>query len=498
MKAEKLFAVLLTSALFLTAVSCKDTADEKPQPVTTTAQEETTSSVPDLKIPSDVDYGGKTFTVEAVVYGDPIHNPFAIEEMNGEILNDTIFSAVCNVEALLNIDLVQAYSKDVFDYGRLRTAAMSGDDSIDVFSYIDRFGTNQSAGGYVVPYESIPTIDLSMPWWYSEVNEAISIAGHYCFAIGAMNMDVVANMQTIVFNKRILESYNLDNPYQLVDDGKWTIDTMYRMISDVATDLDGDSQMTVDDLYGAVYTHDVWYNNFGPLSGEFIVEKDKDDLPYMNVLGNDHLLSIWQKLLNYATSDDVFYIEKLGDSKKYNLDGSIYNEVLYMFADGKALFSSSMSLVNIDKLRNMEDDFGIIPFPKEEEVSAGSIYGSYINGIGQPYFVPASNSDLELTGYVFEALCRENYINVVDTYLESVAMNKQIRDEESARMLKMMYSNKVVDISSGYWWEDTNAQMYNVFRSGNNTFVSTYEKQAAAADKALEKTIEIFRGFGEN
>ena len=77
-------------------------------------------------------------------------------------------------------------------------------------------------------------------------------------------------------------------------------------------------------------------------------------------------------------------------------------------------------------------------------------------------------------------------------------MNKQVRDEESARMLKMMYSNKVVDISSGYWWEDTNKQMYDVFRSGENTFVSTYEKHAAAAKKAIEKTVEIFRGFGEN
>ena len=506
---KKLTAIFLSVILLIPALaSCKNEAENQPEAPTETGEvtenpaEETepeTEEILPLGIPSDVKYDGATFTIEAVDnrggVGAAVYNPFSLEGINGDLLNDIVYNACLKVENRLDIDLTQAYSANVWDYGRLKIAATSGDGSIDAFSYIDRFGTAQASGGYVIPYEKIPNIDLDNPWWFGDVNEAVSIANHYCFAIGAMNLDVVSNMQCILFNKTILSDLNLDNPYELVKEGKWTIDRLYSMIENAVSDSDGDGNMTVSDRWGAVYTHDVWYNNFGPVSGSYIVEKDADDLPVFDVVSNERLLTIWDTLMNYTNQGNSFIVSFAGDTKKYNLDGSIYNEVLYMFRDGKALFSSSPSMNSIALLRDMEDDFGILPFPHYEEEAPGTSYGSYVNGIGQPFFVPISNIDPARCGYVFEALCYEYYYNVIGDYLDGVAMTKQTRDADSAEMLNMMYQNKKVDISSGYWWEATNQTMYEIFRSKNNTFASSYKKVAKASNKQIEKTVEMFKAF---
>ncbi|MBE6611653.1 MAG: hypothetical protein E7632_04080 [Ruminococcaceae bacterium] len=495
----------ITTALLLIAmlasVSCGGEAsvDTTADTASDTTTAEVTTSIPELDIPDDVDYGGATFTVEAIdARGKPtqaINNPFSLEEANGDILNDIVFEAVERVEERLNIQFAQQYSRDAFDYGRLRTNAMSGDGSIDAFSYIDRFGVNQTADGCVIPYGDIPNINLENPWWYEDINNAISIANKLCYAVGAMNLDVVSRMTTLLYNKRIHEELQLESPHKLIEQGKWTMDKLYEMIEAAARDIDGDNQMTVDDIWGAVYTHDAWYNNFHSLSGYHIVKKDGDDLPYMNVAGNEPLFDTWQRLLAYTLEGNVFVVSYAGDTKKYDIEKSTYTEPLYMFMDGKALFTSTLNLGHLGYLRDMKDDFGILPFPHVEEEEPGAVYGGFNPAVGQPLFVPSSNSDPARTGYVFEALCYEYYTTVVDPYIESVALVKQTRDEQSTEMLKMMLSDIQVDFSCGYWYDDTNHWWYDVFRSGKDTFVSSYEKQAPKAEAALEKTIAIFESF---
>lgn len=466
---------------------------------TTTATEVTETMRETLDIPDLTDYNGATFTTDVVDMRNSviqaIYNPLSLTEETGDTTNDLVFRAVRNVSERLNINFEHHYSKDVWATTLLRTNALAGDGSIDAFSYIDRFGTKYASDDLIVSYKDIPGINFDKPWWYGEINYAITIGGNLCFAMGAMNMDTVSNMQLLLYNKNILADYGLDDLYTLVREGKWTIDTMYTMMANVTTDLNGDGVMTSADLWGACYTHDVWYNDFGPLSNVNIIEKDENDLPYLSVIGNDKLISIWQKLLNYLNQGNGFVVSYQGDTGIYNLGNNLYEEVIYMFKDGKSLFSSASGLGTVAMLRDMANDFGILPFPKDDEVTAGTIYGSYINGIGMPYFVPVSNSDLERTGYVFETMCYEYYYNVIPDYIDKVAFVKQVRDEDSAEMLNMMYTNKVVDIASGYWWDECYSQMYAIFRSGKDNFISTYTADETKINKALQKTIDAFNSY---
>ncbi len=54
----------------------------------------------------------------------------------------------------------------------------------------------------------------------------------------------------MLFNKDLLETYKLEDPYALVDSGKWTFDKLFSMMKDIYSDLDGDGKKSSGDFFG--------------------------------------------------------------------------------------------------------------------------------------------------------------------------------------------------------------------------------------------------------
>ena len=81
-------------------------------------------------------------------------------------------------------------------------------------------------------------------------------------------------------------------------------------------------------------------------------------------------------------------VDKISDKYK---TGHVYENVVTMFADGNTLFAGSGTYC-LNNLRNMSDEFGVLPFPKYEEVAAGTPYKSWLFGV-LGYIVPITVSD---------------------------------------------------------------------------------------------------------
>ena len=52
------------------------------------------------------------------------------------------------------------------------------------------------------------------------------------------------------FNKKLAENYQLEDLYETVRNGKWTLDKFAECTKNVAVDLDEDRKMTDIDMYG--------------------------------------------------------------------------------------------------------------------------------------------------------------------------------------------------------------------------------------------------------
>ena len=68
------------------------------------------------------------------------------------------------------------------------------------------------------------------------------------------------------------------------------------MAQATTADVDGDGTMTVDDLYGFVSAPKQVLPNFWMAAGEKSIAKDKDDLPYLNIDGNERFFGVVEKV----------------------------------------------------------------------------------------------------------------------------------------------------------------------------------------------------------
>ena len=152
-------------------------------------------------------------------------------------------------------------------------------------------------------------------------------------------------------------------PYELVRDGKWTMDALLTMTADYGSDLNGDGAMTREnDLYAMIgWSTESGYSLFYGSGFSFINRDAMGEL----TLGydSDKLVNVLQKTMDIWLRDNV-YIFTAATS------GEEHTKTYGVFAEGRALFSD----IVLSKIGNfytgMDDDYGIIPIPKYTEEQA--------------------------------------------------------------------------------------------------------------------------------
>ena len=96
----------------------------------------------------------------------------------------------------------------------------------------------------------VPNVDLDKPWWTKSANNSMSIEGKLPYVVGDISLSYFDSVIPIAMNLRFVDDYSLDNPYELVRDGKWTMDVVGDMMKKVSSDLNGDGESTLDDQFG--------------------------------------------------------------------------------------------------------------------------------------------------------------------------------------------------------------------------------------------------------
>lgn len=120
--------------------------------------------------------------------------------------------------------------------------------------------------------------------------------------------------------------------------------------------------------------------------GEKSCDIDKDGNLEVNILTESHISAI-DTLFSYMVDKQMTYTGAWQD-----------------FLKGGIVFCGAM-LGPINSLREMEDDFGVIPMAKKDE--AQERYGNYVsNGWTTAYAIPMTNKDPDRTGIILEVLWR--------------------------------------------------------------------------------------------
>ena len=161
-----------------------------------------------------------------------------------------------------------------------------------------------------------------------------------------------------------------------------------------------------------------------------------------------------------------------------------------MFSEGRAMFTDT-ELRHAQTLRNMDDDFGILPYPKFDEADN---YATATNGGSHLLVIPITVSDVERTGAITEALCAIGSRDVVPAFYEKSLKTKYARDEESEDMIDIIRSSRIYDIGyvAGGTFQSCGCDLAN---STNHDFASYYASGETAAKTKLEEFNRDYAGL---
>ncbi len=428
-----LFAALLLSANLLSCGNSDSMETTDGSADTTTAEEGTpteteTEGIPADKLP-ELDFGGEDFNAYTRTRWF-FHGELFLEEATGDVLNDARFNAQAAVEDRLNVNLTEEYFED---NDTPRKLLQAGDDFYELFTSRHVNLYNYATEKMIHKITDIPYVDLSAPWWDEEFTANLTVGEIQYFGMSAFNITCYDSIHMILFNKKIAEDYNIGDLYTMVKEGTWTQDFMRTAMEMVVEDVNGDGVMDQSDQYGFLSLPKQILPDFLMGGGHFMIEKDKDNFLVNNMESDESFFNAYEKIFDMVWTDNNWYINSIDDDN----DLTIFN----MFTEGRSLFADSTGKA-VGNYRTMEVDFGILPIPKET-VEQNRYYSR--SEFPELQGVPLSNTKLEMTGAILEAMSSEWIRTVKPAYFEMNLRGKIARDETSSEMLDIIYGSRVFD-----------------------------------------------------
>lgn len=428
---KKLIITILLAALVMQVAACsksvRDSETQSTAAETTAAETVQTESGPVLGVPKS-DYNGAEFTVLTTQYGEYEYN---ISEQSGDIVSDAVYTRNLAVEELLGIDISYSVVPGEDPWGgrtlmnnTIKNSVLAADGAFDLISAVTVATLPTAAEGYYLDASELEYVDFSNPWWVAGQEGELSINGKLYGFIGDASLSMYKDLSVIFFNRALCENYSIGDPYEMVRDGAWTIDKLIELTAKSSADLDGDGVMNAEtDLYGLIGMA-VPQRGYMTSTGINIIERDEAGTPYFTALP-ESAVTIYQKLWGLFKESENVYTSPTADHSVY----SAY------FANGRSLFMNTFLRCS-DYLRDMEDDYGIIPYPMADEAQNG--YYTQIGTSTSMTFVPITANDPTLTSMVCEAMAYFSSKEVTPAYYEVTLKEKYARSEDVKEMLDII------------------------------------------------------------
>lgn len=474
---KKIISIAILFTLILTfAISCANTSDtDSIQDSTAAVTDEQTVAITDARSTVDVnDYEGYIFKIASTNQNDR-QTDFIAEEENGATLNDLVFRRNLQVEETYNITI----EATAMDFGALNALIQknvsAGDNTYDLHMS-NATAYTLASGGYLLALNDMPGLDISKPWWDQDAISGMSIGGNIYMITGDITPNGMLSSECVLFNKKLFDDRGIDYPYESSFAGTWTLDEMYTICGNLSEDINGDGKYnSKEDLFSITCWFDAAHGFFYGAGGQ-MTKKDSEDIPSLS-WDIENYTNIYMKIYDVIITSNGFYSTT---DHEYSFK---------VFEEGRAYFCE-LSFQKVGTfLRNMNDDYGVLPLPKYDEAQLR--YVSDMTGACSMLVVPITAEDPERSGNVIDALGASAYDLISPSLYDVIASVKNVRDEESAEMVQLIIRNRVFDMSHMYYIAGDDF-VYDLLKAKSTDVASYFAKKEAAAQKTVEKLIEDF------
>ncbi|MBE6561234.1 MAG: hypothetical protein E7662_08905 [Ruminococcaceae bacterium] len=495
MHAKRTLAALLASLMLVPALAaCSDNSADTPD--TSVAAEDTTTAETEPReterheikdsLPNDLNFGGKTWTIYVSTTSANDSYVAGNEEKEGDIVNDAVWERNLKVQERLSFKMDPVGNADTYKDNHTKVSALilAGDPTYDLIMGM------QTSMPQLVPQKmfvnafELKHIDFDQPWWINDYMNELALGSDYRYIlVSDFNTHAISYIRTNFFNKKLYEDlYGDPNElYKKVLDGKWMLEDMQKMVKDTYKDLNGDGVSDKDDQLG-FYCNKLYASTdaFVYNSDVVFTQRDKDGFIELKMI-SDEAVILAEKL-------NSFFHEAGVNTES----GSDANHFAKFKADTVLFITGMLSQAN--NLRDMESDYGFLPFPKINEKQEW--YKSLVHDTAQLSCVPVSSDMIDVTGAILEAFSAESYRTVTPAWYESALKLKYARDDISSQIIDLMRDSMTTNFIYAYNFALNNlGQVYRTLLSGNNNdYVSLVTSRMPAAEKSLADIIKTFKG----
>ncbi|MCL1792389.1 MAG: hypothetical protein FWG34_00815 [Oscillospiraceae bacterium] len=440
----------------------------------------------DSKMPVELpetDYSGEEFIILTEINANPNARWWiqAVEEQNGEPINDAIYTRNLAVEERFNVAVKQLARDGAGAYAR--TSVLADEKAYDIAHIRISEAATMARENLLLNFLDMPYIGNDKEWWDQNLKDELMIAGKLYFQTGDITVYDDCRIASMYFNKGMFTGAGLPYPYEAVQNGEWTFDYLAQLTKGLNKDLDGDGQMDQNDQWGFMAQYETAGMMF-QASGESVAVKTADGDVSLT-MDSPRALDVIEKILNYTTDGvSMFHADTIKAS-------DIWQEASNLFQNDKYFIRASLFEAIPRDLRGMETDFGVLPFPKYNKEQPR--YYTQVYSDARVIAFPNTTGDLEKAGIVTEALAYGSVETLTKAFFDISLIQKGIRDVESEEMLKIIFSTKKYDIGFLFFFNTVNPILSDLTKTKSTDFVSKYEKIAPRLQIDLDKLVEDFK-----
>ncbi|MCL2518270.1 MAG: hypothetical protein FWF15_06870, partial [Oscillospiraceae bacterium] len=474
---KKLTLILL---IILLLFSCAEKIIDEPLKPQSSDENETTIEE-FYPLPKDLNFNGAEIRFYQIEdpNGYMFINP---DEITGDIVYDAVYTSNSKVQETLNVTFT--YIEEPYEqYDRkLKSSMFAAEDSFDVVMCQQWVVTPSVLNNMFINLKDAPYIDLNKPWWATDYIKEMTIGNdRLYFVSGDISLNVIRQMSCVYYNKQVYENNGFGEPddmYTMVLDGKWTMDKLDEMVRVMYIDLNGDGQFDDGDQYGTgVITYNLT-DHFTYDAGVRASKRNSNGIPEL-IMNNEHTINFTEKLYKlFYENPGVRIFPPHADSNNIVIPNKFMNnELLFDFG----WFHTS------EFLRDMNADYGIIPYPKYDEVQP--TYLSLVHDSAFVYCIPVTCNKFEAVCAIFEAMAYEGYKTNYPAYYEIALKAKYMRDanEVTFKIIDMIYENATTDFIYVYNYalDNMGLIMRELMTGKSDNFVSAYTKKESGVEKKL-------------
>ena len=345
-------------------------------------------------------------------------------------------------------DVKDALLKGSFKFDVIFMWAWQSGKLVKGANYLD-WRLKDTSGNYYLPYTG-ESLANKAEWWPAGINDASTVMGHQYIAVSDMSISSMESAYAIVYNydmvntKQIAQNLGYRDMYDIVEQGDWTLDLFYDIVKDGLyydnPDYGVFGQKDDYDNYGFMYQRNTGIDAFINSLGFQCVKNDGENMP-----------SLWNMNQTLITAAE--------DVRKLCLDGASidkgdYEKDLQFFAEGHAYFAT-MKLASLRRatMHAMEDDYGILPYPKLNEAQQEYLTGSddHCSVFSIPTRVKPTR--YEIIGVAMEALSARTNQVVKKQFYETMLKTNSTRNLQDEEMIDTIIEGRVYDFVT-YHHED--------------------------------------------